>query len=132
MSQRCQIADIAAPFINHLNAANRLRKELTIFNAAAWRSARLRQRMPRGKLAIENMKRVVNAATLVKANCHCARSRNQQRKAIDLNLAFKIAAEQAEPFILHLVSELFALCRTFVGGAGFVLKVMDHLMDKNG
>jgi len=57
-------------------------------------------------------------ATLVKANCHCARSRHQQRKAIDLELPFKIAAEKAKPFVLRLVSEPFALGRTLVSGAG--------------
>jgi hypothetical protein len=47
-----------------------------------------------------------------------ARRRNQQRKAVDLKLGFKIAAEQMQPIVLRLAGELFALGRAFVSGAG--------------
>jgi hypothetical protein len=57
-------------------------------------------------------------ATSVKTRGHGARSRNQQRKVIDLKLGFKIEAEQVQPMILRLASEIFALGRAFVSGAG--------------
>src|SRR3954464_10145802 len=69
---------------------------------------------------------------LVKAHGHGAGRRNQQRKAVNLKLGFKIVAKQVQPIVLRLISELFALGRTFVSCAGFVLKVMDHLMNQNG
>jgi hypothetical protein len=59
-------------------------------------------------------------APSVQPHRHGAGTRNQQRKAIDLKLAFKIAAELVEPFILRLVSELFALRRAFASGAGLL------------
>src|SRR5205809_1264079 len=85
-SRHCQ------PACQSSHRRERLRKELTISNVAIWRSDRLRRRVPRGKLAVSNMETTFNVDTLVKAHCHGARSRNQQRKAIDLKLRFKIAA----------------------------------------
>ena len=73
----------------------------------------------------------LNVSNSVKAHCHRARGRNEQRKTVDIELTFEVAAEQVQPLFLRFVCEFFSLRGAFVFRPGFVLKMMDHLMYEN-